>query len=71
LMDGLNTIGGGAIGSNPGSSWHVDATGDFNGDCKSDILWQHDSGLPAIWTMDGTAVTGTATLSNPGSDWLV
>ena len=26
---------------------HVAAAADFNGDGKSDILWQHDSGLPA------------------------
>ena len=28
--------------------------GDFNGDGKADILWQNDSGMPAIWLMDGT-----------------
>ena len=55
---------------NPGPSWHVEGTGDFNGDGKSDILWQHDSGLPAIWTMDGTNITaGGAALPNPGHDW--
>ena len=28
-------------------------THNFNGDGKADILWQNDSGLPAIWLMDG------------------
>jgi hypothetical protein len=37
-------------------------THNFNGDGKSDILWQHDSGLLSIWTMDGTTVIGTAVL---------
>jgi len=35
----------------------VAAAADFNGDGKSDILWQNDSGLPSIWTMDGTNCT--------------
>ena len=35
---------GGAVGPfNPGPSWHVKGTGDFNGDGKSDILWQSDT----------------------------
>ena len=45
----------GAAGSfNPGPSWQVKGTGDFNGDGKSDILWQGSDGTPAIWMMDGT-----------------
>ena len=41
-------------------------TMDFNGDGKSDILWQHDSGSPVIWTMDGTNITAERALPNPG-----
>ena len=47
----------GAVLPNPGPTWHVAAAADFNGDGKSDILWQNDSGLPQIWTMDGTTIT--------------
>ena len=32
------------VGANPGSSWHIIGTGDFNGDGKSDILWQNTNG---------------------------
>ena len=47
----------GAVGPfNPGPSWHIKGTGDFNGDGKSDILWQNDDGTPAIWLMDGMNV---------------
>ena len=28
-------------------------THNFNGDGKSDILWQNDNGTPAIWLMNG------------------
>ena len=46
-------------------------TSDFNGDGKSDILWQDDSGLPAIWTMDGTTTIGVGALFQFGPTWHV
>ena len=67
-MNGTSVIGNAAL-SNPGSSWHLIGTGDFNGDGKSDLLWQSTDGTPAIWEMHGTSVIGGATLSNPGSVW--
>jgi hypothetical protein len=42
-MNGANMIGGAVIG-NPGPSWHVKGTGDFNNDGRADILLQNDSG---------------------------
>jgi len=61
------------VGFNPGSSWHVMGAADFNGDSKSDILWQIDNGTPVIWTMDDMNVLsiGAAGSFNPGSDWHV
>ena len=57
---------------NPGPSWHVEGTGDFNGDGKSDILWQNDNGTPAIWLMDGlNADRRSRTCANPGPSWHV
>jgi hypothetical protein len=46
-MNGANVIGGGVLG-NPGPSWHVAGTGDFNGDGHADILWQNADGSVAI-----------------------
>ena len=65
---------GGAVGPfNPGPSWHVQGTGDYNGDNKSDILWQPDNGTPAIWPMNGMNFVAAAAAGsfNPGHDWHV
>ncbi len=50
----------------------VNSRNDFDGNGTSDILWQNDSGTPAVWLMNGTgvAVTGPA-LTNPGPAWHV
>jgi Ca2+-binding RTX toxin-like protein len=40
----------------PAGGWHVAANSDFDGDGKSDVLWQTDSGALAIWQMDGTQI---------------
>jgi hypothetical protein len=54
-------------------SWHVQGTGDYNQDNRSDILWQADDGTPAIWFMNGMnfVAGGAAGSFNPGSDWHV
>jgi hypothetical protein len=42
----------------------------FTGNGHSDILWQNTSGQAAIWTMNGTALTGGGPVSpNPGPNW--
>jgi hypothetical protein len=69
-MNGANMIGGAVIG-NPGPSWHVKGTGDFNNDGRADILLQNDSGEAVIWEMKGTNVIGAASLGNPGPDWHI
>ena len=52
---------------NPGPTWQI-GTGDFNGDGKSDILWQDDDGTPAIWLMDGTTPRSAAPSARPIRD---
>jgi hypothetical protein len=73
-LDGTDVIGGLGtyVGSNPGPSWQVRGTGDFNADGNSDILFQHTNGSLSIWEMAGSTVIGgigTYVGSNPGSLW--
>ena len=73
-MNGSTVLANSAVGPfNPGPDWQIKDTGDFNGDGKSDILWQGQDGTPAIWTMDGTHVlsVGVAGSFNPGAEWHV
>jgi lipopolysaccharide export system protein LptA len=42
---------------------------DFDGSGKSDILWQNDNGLPGIWLMNGTSLSASGGLPNPGPSW--
>jgi len=71
-MSGLTPLTGSFVGGNPGPSWHVKGSGDFNGDGNSDILWQNDSGQAAIWLMNGlTQLSGSPVGGNPGPSWHV
>ena len=38
---------------------------DFNGNHRSDILWQNDNGTPAIWLMNGLNPAGAAAVGGP------
>ena len=72
-MDGTSATFVGAVGSfNPGPSWQIKGTGDFNGDGKSDILWQDQDGTAAVWLMDGTNATFVGAIGhNPGPTWQI
>src|SRR5215218_9846722 len=69
-MNGTQIAAATQFGSiNAAAGWQFQDTGDFNGDGKTDLLFQNDltHGI-AIWQMDGTAVTaaglaGTVTAS--------
>ena len=48
--------GGAGVGFNPGPARKVKTSGDFNGDDKSDILWQSTDGTAGVWMMNGFSV---------------
>ena len=80
-MDGLNFRSGGYgdsygdVGKSKGADWVVKATGDFDGDGKSDILFQNvTDGACHIWLMDGLNLKkdGSGDVGwKPGANWLV
>ncbi len=47
------------------------ASGDFNGDGTSDIVWQDSTGLVDIWLMNGTAIANSGSPGNPGTAWTI
>ena len=62
----------------PGADWHVIGVDDFDGDGKGDLLWRTDSGVLAIWEMDGTQIKaadytkiGSSNVGTPGPDWHI
>ena len=71
-MDGVKQTASNFIGGNPGATWHIKSTGDYNGDGCADILWQNDSGQAAVWTMNGiTQLGGSLIGGNPGTSWHI
>jgi hypothetical protein len=76
LMNGTGVLEFGGALPNPtgdtrtGITWKEIDAGDFDGDGKSDILWQNNDGTPAVWLMNGTHVSLMGPgLSNPGPAW--
>ncbi len=70
---GINPTGTGSLGRVADLNWEIVATGDFNGDSKSDLFWRNKvSGGNIVWTIDGTSVSSIAQSSVvPDTSWKV
>jgi hypothetical protein len=69
---------------NPGAGWHVASTNDFDGNGAADILFQHSTGVLALWEFksfnDVDVLAGAPVIKpdgllnvdqNPGATWHV
>jgi hypothetical protein len=56
---------------NPGATWSIVGTGDFNNDGDDDILFNDAAtGNVQIWEMNGTSVASMIPLPFPGANWV-
>ena len=59
----------------PGSvplSWTLEEVGDVNGNGTSDLIWyQTNTGVVAIWLMNGLAISNVTVPGNVGTDWEI
>lgn len=67
-MNGLTAANMATIFSDP--AWSVTAYADFNGDSRSDLLWQNSaSGATAIWLMNGSSALDSKVVW-PDASWV-
>ena len=76
-MDGTTIIDSGSgLPGVAGKDWIVKGVGDFNGDGKSDIVFQNTAsanGAVYIWEMNGATIVNPSAgdVGNAGKDWVV
>ena len=79
VTEWLATASGGYAANNAatvnvGTDWHIFGVGDFNGDGRSDILWQQNGGLLIDWLgkADGGFASNSAAFATVvGTEWRI
>jgi len=66
FMDGTTVTEMASLGSVTDLNWRIVGTGDFDNDTLADVLWRYNGpgGDNVVWFMDGTTVTGMASLGS-------
>jgi hypothetical protein len=61
-VEGVTFLGSATLYQVPDTTWEIGATGDFNGDGKTDILWRYNGpgGYNVVWYLDGVTFLGSA-----------
>ena len=54
-----------------GGSYKVVGTGDFDGDGKTDLLFESARGAYVTWLLNDNKIVGGATLGAPGRGWVL
>ena len=71
-MDGPRNYANALLNPNrPGTGWRVVGTGDFDGDGKTDIVFQHTNWQVAFWLMDGKNLRKAVLLRVWSRGWRV
>jgi hypothetical protein len=60
-----------AVIATVGNEWKIAASGDFDGDGKSDILWRNTNGQVAIWLMNGMAQKSGGIIATVTTNWTI
>ncbi len=74
LMDGTAVSGSNIVYTlkdpNPATKWNVVKTLDFNGDSKSDLLWENSGTQKTlVYLMNGLAISSSGTVYSNGAGW--
>jgi subtilisin family serine protease len=72
FLKGTTVTSTAVIGQISDARWRFVGSGDFNGDRKRDLLWQHENGTVVAWLMHGTAHMQSVTLGTVSDvEWKV
>ncbi|MFO1413375.1 MAG: PQQ-dependent sugar dehydrogenase [Burkholderiales bacterium] len=72
LQNGITTLGTATLPNvGPGSGWSLVASGDFDGDGTTDLLWLHADGRVVGWRMAGGAAVQPFSFPTVPTGWEV
>ncbi len=70
FMNGTQVASSAGLGT-VSPPWAIAATGDYDGNGVSDLLWRDTGGNTAVWFMNGGQIASSAFLGTIPSAWTV